>query len=124
MQKQKESFKKELDKKTELISRQTKTDIIVSQLGWEKGVDYPVWGHTEIYVKTISNGYLLEGETPKDAYWRVSTTIARRLKKPEMASKFFDYIWKGWLNLASHVLSNTGTERGLPISCFGIDVAD
>ena len=124
MQKQKESFKKELDKKTELISRQTKTDIIVSQLGWEKGVDYPVWGHTEIYVKTISNGYLLEGETPKDAYWRVSTTIARRLKKPEMASKFFDYIWKGWLNLASPVLSNTGTERGLPISCFGIDVAD
>lgn len=116
MQKEKE--------KVELISKQTKTDILVSQLGWEKGVEYPVWGHTEIYIKTISNGYLLEGETPKDAYWRVSTTIARRLKKPEMASKFFDYIWKGWLNLASPVLSNTGTERGLPISCFGIDVAD
>ena len=64
------------------------------------------------------------GETPKDAYWRVATTIAKRLRKPEMASKFFDYIWKGWLNLASPVLSNTGTERGLPISCFGIDVAD
>ena len=125
MQKQDNSYKKDTqDKKTELISRQTKTDIIVSQLGWERGVDYPVWGHTEIYVKTISNGYLLEGETPKDAYWRVSTTIARRLKRPDMASKFFDYIWKGWLNLASPVLSNTGTERGLPISCFGIDVAD
>jgi len=110
--------------RVELISKQTKTDILVNQLNWEKGVDYPVWGHTEIYIKTISNGYLLEGETPKDAYWRVSTTIARRLKKPEMASKFFDYIWKGWLNLASPVLSNTGTERGLPISCFGIDVAD
>jgi ribonucleoside-diphosphate reductase alpha chain len=41
-----------------------------------------------------------------------------------LASKFFDYIWKGWLNLATPVLSNTGTERGLPISCFGIDVAD
>ena len=41
-----------------------------------------------------------------------------------MASKFYDYIWRGWLNLASPVLSNTGTERGLPISCFGIDVAD
>jgi ribonucleoside-diphosphate reductase alpha chain len=41
-----------------------------------------------------------------------------------MASKFFDYIWKGWLNLATPVLSNTGTDRGLPISCFGIDVAD
>jgi len=93
-------------------------------LGWELGVDFPTWANTEIYVKTISNGYLLEGETPKDAYWRVATTVAKRLQKPEMASKFFDYIWKGWLNLASPVLSNTGTERGLPISCFGLDVAD
>ena len=50
--------------------------------------------------------------------------MARRLKKPQLASKFFDYIWRGWLNLASPVLSNTGTERGLPISCFGVDVAD
>tara|TARA_Y100000385_G_scaffold289325_1_gene358427 strand:- start:11924 stop:13759 length:1836 start_codon:yes stop_codon:yes gene_type:complete len=99
-------------------------DKVAADLGWERGVDYPVWGHTEIYLKTISKGYCLLGETPKDSYWRVSTTIARRLKKPEMASKFFDYIWKGWLNLASPVLSNTGTERGLPISCFGIDVAD
>ena len=93
-------------------------------LDWEVGVDFPVWGNTEIYVKTISNGYLLAGEKPKDAYWRVSTAVARRLNKPQLASKFFDYIWKGWLNLASPVLSNTGTDRGLPISCFGIDVAD
>ena len=93
-------------------------------LGWEVGVHFPVWANTEVYVKTVSRGYLLEGETPKDAYWRVATTVAKRLKKPEMASKFFDYMWKGWLNLATPVFSNTGTERGLPISCFGIDVAD
>lgn len=93
-------------------------------LGWELGVDFPTWGNTEIYVKTISKGYLLAGETPKDAYWRVATAVARRLQKPGMASKFFDYIWRGWLNLASPVLSNTGTDRGLPISCFGIDVGD
>ena len=42
-------------------------------LGWEVGVDFPVWANTEIYVKTISNGYLLPGEKPKDAYCRVST---------------------------------------------------
>ena len=93
-------------------------------LGWELGVDFPLWANTEVYVKTISAGYLFGDEKPKDAYWRVSTTVARRLGKPELASKFFDYIWKGWLNLASPVLSNTGLERGLPISCFGIDVAD
>jgi ribonucleoside-diphosphate reductase alpha chain len=93
-------------------------------LGWELGVDFPLWANTEVYVKTISAGYLFGDEKPKDAYWRVSTTVARRLGKPELSSKFFDYIWKGWLNLASPVLSNTGLERGLPISCFGIDVAD
>ena len=93
-------------------------------LNWELGVDFPIWANTEVYVKTVSKGYLLPDETPKDAYWRVATAAAKRLNKPELASKFFDYIWKGWLNLASPVLSNTGTERGLPISCFGIDVAD
>jgi ribonucleoside-diphosphate reductase alpha chain len=95
-----------------------------AEFDWEIDVDFPSWANTEIYVKTISKGYLLDGEKPKDAYWRVATTAARRLNKPQMATKFFDYIWKGWLNLATPVLSNTGTDRGLPISCFGIDVAD
>ena len=99
-------------------------DQIEKELGWERGVDYPEWGHTDVYLNTISRGYCLPGETPKDAYWRVSTTVANRLRKPEMADKFMKYIWNGWLNLASPVLSNTGSERGLPISCFGIDVAD
>ena len=91
---------------------------------WIKGEDYPSWGNTDVYKKTISGGYLFDGETPKEAYQRVSKTVARRLYKPEMAETFFNYIWNGWLCLASPVLSNTGTDRGLPISCFGIDVAD
>jgi ribonucleoside-diphosphate reductase alpha chain len=90
----------------------------------KKGVDYPSWGDTEVYKKTITGGYLLLGESPRDAYQRVANSVARRLYKPELAEKFFEYIWKGWLCLASPVLSNTGTDRGLPISCFGIDVAD
>lgn len=99
-------------------------DKLADELGWQKGIDYPEWGHTEVYIKTISKGYLLEGEKPKDAYWRVASRVAQRLGKPHLASKFFDYIYRGWLNLATPVLSNTGTDRGLPISCFGIDVAD
>jgi len=91
---------------------------------WKKGKDYPEWGDTEVYKKTIAGGYLLSGESPKDAYNRVCNTVASRLDKPEMAETFFQYIWNGWLCLASPVLSNTGTDRGLPISCFGIDVAD
>ena len=92
--------------------------------GWKLGVDFPEWANTEVYGKTISAGYLFGDEKPKDAYWRVSTTVASRLDKPELASKFFDYSWKGSLKLASPVLSKTGLERGLPISCFGFDVAD
>ena len=91
---------------------------------WKKGEDYPAWGDNDVYKKTISGGYLFDGETPKEAYQRVAKTVARRLYKPEMAETFFNYIWNGWLCLASPVLSNTGTDRGLPISCFGIDVAD
>ena len=91
---------------------------------WIKGEDYPTWGNNDVYKKTISGGYLFDGETPKEAYQRVAKTVARRLYKPELAETFFNYIWNGWLCLASPVLSNTGTDRGLPISCFGIDVAD
>jgi ribonucleoside-diphosphate reductase alpha chain len=92
--------------------------------GWEVDVDFPSWGNNEIYIKTISKTYLQAGEKPKDAYWRVATAVAKRLDKPQLATKFFDYIWKGWLCLATPVLANTGTDRGLPISCFGIDVGD
>ena len=93
-------------------------------LGWELDVDFPAWGNSPEYVKTISGGYLLAGEKPINAYARVSRAVADRLGKPEMADKFFQYIWNGWLNLATPVLSNTGTDRGLPISCYGIDIAD
>lgn len=93
-------------------------------LGWEIDVDFPAWGNSPEYVKTISGGYLLAGEKPINAYIRVSRAVADRLGKPEMADKFFQYIWNGWLNLATPVLSNTGTDRGLPISCYGIDIAD
>ena len=91
---------------------------------WKKGIDYPAWGDTDVYKKTITGGYLYNGESPRDAYMRVATTVAKRLYRPELAETFFEYIWKGWLCLASPVLSNTGIDRGLPISCFGIDVAD
>ena len=90
---------------------------------WEAGKDYPEWMN-EVSLATISKGYLLPDETPKMAFRRVANTVAERLDRPDLANKFFRYIWKGWLNLASPVLSNTGTDKGLPISCFGIDTPD
>jgi len=96
---------------------------IVDTSAWEAGKDYPEWMN-EISIATISKGYLLPDETPKKAYRRVASTIASRLDRPDLENKFFRYMWKGWLNLASPVLSNTGTDKGLPISCFGIDTPD
>ncbi len=46
---------------------------------WIKGLDYPEWGDTEVYKKTISGGYLLKGETPRMAYERVCEAVSRRL---------------------------------------------
>ena len=95
----------------------------VDTSAWEAGKDYPEWMN-EISLSTISKGYLLPGENPRKAFKRVSDTVAARLDRPDLAAKFFKYMWKGWLNLASPVLSNTGTDKGLPISCFGIDTPD
>ena len=70
---------------------------------WEKGKDYPEF-MDEVALATISKGYLLPGETPKKAYRRVANSIAERLDRPDLASKFFKYIWNGWIGLASPVL--------------------
>ena len=90
---------------------------------WVAGIDYPEF-FDEISLATVSKGYLLPGETVRTAYQRVATASASRLKKPELADKFFNIMWNGWLGLASPVLSNMGTDRGLPISCFGVDTPD
>jgi ribonucleoside-diphosphate reductase alpha chain len=99
------------------------SNLIVDSSTWEAGKDYPSW-MDEISLATISKGYLLPGETPKKAYRRVAAAAASRLKKPELENKFYKIIWNGWLGLASPVLSNMGTDRGLPISCFGVDTPD
>tara|TARA_B100000214_G_scaffold320054_1_gene255051 strand:+ start:552 stop:2264 length:1713 start_codon:yes stop_codon:yes gene_type:complete len=99
------------------------SNLISNTENWEKGKDYPSF-MDEISIATLSKGYLLPGETPKKAYRRVANAAARRLGKPELENKFFKIIWNGWLGLASPVISNMGTDRGLPISCFGVDTPD
>jgi ribonucleoside-diphosphate reductase alpha chain len=98
-------------------------NLTIDYTQWERGKDYPEF-FDEVALSTISKGYLLPGETPKKAYRRVAHAVAMRLNRPDLENKFFKYIWNGWIGLASPVLSNTGTDRGLPISCFGIDTPD
>ena len=95
------------------------------EFNWEVGVDFPAWANTEEYVKTITNGYLINSETPKEAYKRVCRAVTNRLNQTKaFEDKLFSYVWNNWLCLATPVLANTGTDRGLPISCFGVDVGD
>jgi len=98
-------------------------NLVADTTQWVAGKDFPEW-MDEVGVATISKGYLLPDETPRKAYRRVAKAIAERINRPDLESKFFKYIWNGWIGLASPVLSNTGTDRGLPISCFGIDTPD
>ena len=90
---------------------------------WVKGKDFPIW-MDEIAVSMISKGYLMPDENVFDAYKRVSKAASRRLRRKDLQAYFNEAIVKNWLCLASPVLSNLGTERGMPISCFGIDVGD
>jgi ribonucleoside-diphosphate reductase alpha chain len=85
--------------------------------------DVPEWMTIEGY-ETLSRGYLLAGETPRTMYLRLARAAAKTLKRPDLEAKFFNIFWKNWLCPASPVAANLGTERGLPISCYGMTIPD
>jgi ribonucleoside-diphosphate reductase alpha chain len=84
----------------------------------------PCWLTTE-GLRTLNGGYMLPDETPKLMWRRVATAAASYYSNSHYwAGKFFDVMWKGWLGVASPILSNLGTSRGLPISCNSVSIAD
>lgn len=100
------------------------THSIAEKLGWKVEKEFPVWGNNELYLTTIKSGYLLNKESPIDAYKRLAKSAAKILKEPILEKKFFDILWKGWLIPSTPVMVNFGTEKGLPISCFSSRVGD
>jgi len=96
---------------------------LAKKQGWSMD-DIPEWGNNSLYLTTILGGYLQNKETPKEAYNRIASTAATYLNKPELFSKFFEILWNGWLIPSTPVMSNFGTNRGLPISCFGGYIGD
>jgi ribonucleoside-diphosphate reductase alpha chain len=85
----------------------------------------PSWYTDESYA-TVSKGYLQSGETPKAMYRRVARSACKSgMFSDEVKHDLFYVMFdKNWLGPASPVLSNLGTDRGLPISCFGLDLDD
>lgn len=79
----------------------------------------------EFGFQTLQSGYLLPGETPKTMYHRVAKAAASQLHKhPGIENKIFQCIWNNWIGLSTPIATNVGTQRGLPVSCFGQYVDD
>ncbi|CAI9120691.1 ribonucleoside-diphosphate reductase subunit alpha [Brytella acorum] len=64
---------------------------------------------------TLDNRYLLEGERYQDLFGRVSSYYGADAAH---AQRIYDYMSRHWFMPSTPVLSNGGTTRGLPISCF------
>ena len=72
----------------------------------------------------LSRGYLLEGVSPEERIREIADKAELILGEKGFSDKFYDYMSKGWYSLATPVWLNFGLERGLPISCYGIDIQD
>ena len=65
---------------------------------------------------TLHDRYLLPTESsPQDAFMRAAKAFS---DNDEMAERIYNYSSKLWFMYATPILTNGGTERGLPISCF------
>ena len=80
-------------------------------------IDYERDGYLDKFSKrTLQDRYMLDTEkSPQDAFARAATAFA---DDKEHAQRIYDYASKLWFMFATPILSNGGTKRGLPISCF------
>jgi len=76
---------------------------------------------TEFGKETLRDRYLLPGESYQDLFARVAAAYA---DDEAHAQRVYDYISRLWFMPATPVLSNGGTGRGLPISCYLNSVSD
>ncbi len=76
---------------------------------------------TDFGKETLDDRYLLPGETYQDLFARVADAYA---DDADHAQRLYDYISRLWFMPATPVLSNGGTGRGLPISCYLNSVDD
>ena len=71
---------------------------------------------SEFSHKTLQDRYLIAGEnSPQDAFARAAKAFS---DDDAHAQRLYDYASKLWFMFSTPVLSNGGTARGLPISCF------
>jgi len=76
---------------------------------------------TDFGKATLDDRYLLPGESYQDLFARVASAYG---DDAAHAQRIYDYISRLWFMPATPVLSNGGTTRGLPISCFLNEATD
>ena len=71
---------------------------------------------SEFSIKTLQDRYLVNGEgSPQQAFARAAEAFA---DDDAHAQRLYEYVSKLWFMFSTPILSNGGTKRGLPISCF------
>ena len=71
---------------------------------------------TKFGTEILKDRYMLpEEKSPQDAFVRAATAFA---DDTAHAQRLYEYVSNQWFMFASPILSNGGTDRGLPISCF------
>jgi ribonucleoside-diphosphate reductase alpha chain len=86
----------------------------------------PDWYTTQGW-QMFKSKYSVEGEDAvRGRHRTIAKTLARHMigREAEWEERFFDLMWRGVLSPASPALANTGTDRGMPVSCSGQVVGD
>lgn len=88
----------------------------------------PEWYITQGW-QMFQSKYEVPGETKgvRARHRTIAATLVRHLPESmrgEWEEKFFDVLYKGWVSLSTPALANTGTSRGMGVSCSGQYVGD
>ena len=109
-------------KRPDLFSLSNDTELFQNEKGITIKIDRSKdLNLTDFGKATLTDRYLSENESYQDLFARVAATYA---DDNLHAQRLYNYISKLWFMPATPVLSNAGTSRGLPISCFLNEASD
>ena len=109
-------------KKPDLFSLTSQTELFQNEKGITIKIDRSRDDKlTDFGKATLSDRYLGQNESYQDLFARVASIYADNNLH---AQRIYNYISDLWFMPATPILSNGGTERGLPISCFLNEAGD
>ena len=110
------------EKRPDLFSLSNETELFQNEKGITIKIDRSRDSNlTEFGKATLSDRYLGANESYQDLFARVASYYADNNLH---AQRIYNYISNLWFMPATPILSNGGTKRGLPISCFLNEAGD